>query len=414
MSDNIEPGGYILKKAELSNFSGDSVLEIGNIITSIEIEEDIVNVCTTATIVITDALNVIDIFPIIGEEFLILEIQDFFEEVATYEFHVVSIDNIIVNSEGTAQVYSMRLYTKDFVKSESVEISQSYKGKLSESVKSIYDALFISEKEIEIEETIGEHTLVVPNLTPIETILLMAAKSFSDVYRSSNYLFFERKDKYFFGTHEKLFNDGQKTDKKYYYSLSQEDIETKQKQMYKIQTFSVNKRFNLLKEMRSGAAISRVIKLDLATKTYENIDYKHYEKVKDYTHTDSVTKDYHTTKFNEEFFSEENITNKYLVYQDSTRQDQPYQDTVSQRRSVSYYLNGISLYMNLYGANNLNLGDLVRLELQEFSGETDNTNLHKTLSGLYMVANIKSDYDGERWSMTVGLLKDALKGEGAE
>ena len=147
MSDNIEPGGYILKKAELSNFSGDSVLEIGNIITSIEIEEDIVNVCTTATIVITDALNVIDIFPIIGEEFLILEIQDFFEEVATYEFHVVSIDNIIVNSEGTAQVYSMRLYTKDFVKSESVEISQSYKGKLSESVKSIYDALFISEKK---------------------------------------------------------------------------------------------------------------------------------------------------------------------------------------------------------------------------------------------------------------------------
>ena len=269
-------------------------------------------------------------------------------------------------------------------------------------------------KKIEIEETIGEHTLVVPNLTPIETILLMAAKSFSDVYKSSNYLFFERKDKYFFGTHEKLFNDGQKTDKKYYYSLSQEDIETKQKQMYKIQTFSVNKRFNLLKEMRSGAAISRVIKLDLATKTYENIDYKHYEKVKDYTHTDSVTKDYHTTKFNEEFFSEENITNKYLVYQDSTRQDQPYQDTVSQRRSVSYYLNGISLYMNLYGANNLNLGDLVRLELQEFSGETDNTNLHKTLSGLYMVANIKSDYDGERWSMTVGLLKDALKGEGAE
>ena len=77
-------------------------------------------------------------------------------------------------------------------------------------------------------------------------------------------------------------------------------------------------------------------------------------------------------------------------------------------------MNGISLYMNLYGANNLNLGDLVRLELQEFSGETDNTNLHKTLSGLYMVANIKSDYDGERWSMTVGLLKDALKGEGAE
>jgi hypothetical protein len=40
--------------------------------------------------------------------------------------------------------------------------------------------------------------------------------------------------------------------------------------------------------MRSGAAISRVIKLDLATKTYENIDYKHYEKVKDYKHTDSV------------------------------------------------------------------------------------------------------------------------------
>jgi hypothetical protein len=165
--------------------------------------------------------------------------------------------------------------------------------------------------------------------------------------------------------------------------------------------------------MRRGAPISRVIKLDLATRTYENIDYKHYEKVKEYKHTDSVQQDYHTPKFNEEFFGDDNITNDYLVFQDSTRTDQTYQDMVSQRLSTSYHLNSILMYVDFYGANNMNIGDLIRLELQDLSSANDYVKLHKTLSGLYMVANLKSVYDGSKWKMTAGLLKDALKGEGA-
>ena len=414
MSDDIEPGGYIIKKAELSNFDGSKVLQIGDLIDSIEIEENIVNFCISATISIIDSTNLIDSFPIIGEEILKLEIEDFFGKLQEYDFHIYSVDNLVTNDPGTLQVYVLKLFSKDFIKTEAFEINQSYRGKLSDSVKSIYDERFISGKTIEIEETIGEHTVVVPSLTPIETILLMASKSLSDVYKSSNYLFFERKDKYFYGTHEKLFDEGQETEKKYFYGTVNADLESKPAQMRTIQSFSLNKRFNLLNEMRSGAAVSRVIKLDLATKTYENIDYKHYEKVDDYKHTDSVIRDYHTTRFNEEFFAKENITNEYLVYQDSTRQDQFYQDITSQRYSTSYYLNAISMYIQLFGENDLNIGDMIRLELKDLSAANDVKDSHKTLSGLYMISNIKSVYDGDRWTMTVGLLKDSLKGEGAE
>ena len=415
MSDGIEPGGYILKKCSLSNHDGSKTVSIGDMINTIEIEEDISKVCIQGFITITDAVNIIDNFPIIGEEILTLEVEDFYEEVVTYQFHVYAIDTLATNNTGTMQVYVLRIYSKDFIKSESVEISLAYRGKISESVKSIYDEHFISNKVIEIEETLGEQTFVVPNLTPIETILMMASKSFSDVYKSSNFVFFERKDKYFFGTHEKLFEDGQDTERKYFYSSVNSDIEDRAEQMNKIQAFSLNKRMNLLEEMRSGAAISRVIKLDLATKSYENLDYKHYERVKDYKHTDSITKDYHSEAFNQDFFGEDNITNDYLVFQDSTRQDQQsYQDIVSQRLSTSYYLNSIAMYIKIYGANNINVGDLIRFELQDLSSANDYTKNHATLSGLYMVSTIKSVYDGTRWDMTIGLLKDSLKGEGAE
>lgn len=415
MSDSIEPGGYILKKCSLSNHDGTKTVSIGDMINTIEIEEDISKVCIQGFITITDAVNIIDNFPIIGEEILTLEVEDFYEQVVTYQFHVYAIDTLATNNTGTLQVYVLRIYSKDFIKSESVEISLAYRGKISESVKSIYDEHFISNKVIEIEETLGEQTFVVPNLTPIETILMMASKSFSDVYKSSNFVFFERKDKYFFGTHEKLFEDGQDTERKYFYSSVNSDIEDRAEQMNKIQAFSLNKRMNLLEEMRSGAAISRVIKLDLATKSYENLDYKHYERVKDYKHTDSITKDYHSEAFNQDFFGEDNITNDYLVFQDSTRQDQQsYQDIVSQRLSTSYYLNSIAMYIKIYGANNINVGDLIRFELQDLSSANDYTKNHATLSGLYMVSTIKSVYDGTRWDMTIGLLKDSLKGEGAE
>ncbi len=413
MSNDIEPGGYIVKKCELSNYDGTKKISIGDMITNMEIQEDIAKVSIYGLLTIADATNIIDSFPLLGEEQLVLEIEDFFKQTTTYNFHIYAVDTLVTNDLGTAQFYVMRMFSKDYIKSESVEISFPYKGKISEIVKSIYDEYFISKKAIEIEDTVGENVIVVPNLTPIETMMMMATKSFSDVYKSSNFLFFERKDKYFFGTHEKLFEDGQLTEKKYYYSSVNADIEDRAGQMNKIQAFSLNKRFNLIEEMRRGAPISRVIKLDLATRTYENIDYKHYEKVKEYKHTDSVQQDYHTPKFNEEFFGDDNITNDYLVFQDSTRTDQTYQDIVSQRLSTSYYLNSILMYVDFYGANDMNVGDLIRLELQELSSANDYKKLHKTLSGLYMVANLKSVYDGSKWKMTAGLLKDALKGEGA-
>ena len=267
-------------------------------ISGIEIQENITKVCIQGFITIADTGNIIDSFPILGEETLTLEIEDFLQQSHTYEFHVYGIDTLATNNNASMQAYVLRIHSKDFIKSDTIEISMSYKGKISESVQSIYDEYFVSKKDIDIEETLGNHTVVVPNLTPIETILIMSRKAFSDVYKSSNFIFFERKDKYFFGTHEKLFEDGQKTERKYVYSSANADVEDRDKQMNKIISFSLNKRINLLNEMRAGAAINRVIKLDLATKTYENIDYKHYEKVKDYKHTDGTIRDYHTKKFN--------------------------------------------------------------------------------------------------------------------
>lgn len=413
MSDNIEPGGYIIKNCELSNYDGTKKIIIGDMITNMEIQEDISKVSIHGLLTIEDATNIIDSFPLLGEEQLVLEIEDFYKQTTTYNFHIYAVDTLVTNDLGTAQFYVMRMFSKDYIKSESVEISFSYKGRISEIVKSIYNEYFISKKAIEIEDTVGENVIVVPNLTPIETMMMMATKSFSDVYKSSNFMFFERKDKYFFGTHEKLFEDGRLTEKKYYYSSVNADIEDRASQMNKIHAFSLNKRFNLIEEMRKGAPISRVIKLDLATKTYENIDYKHYERFKDYKHTDSVQQDYHTTKFNNEFFGDDNITNDYLVFQDSTRTDQTYQDMVSQRLSTAYYLNSILMYVDFYGANNMNVGDMILLEIQDLSSANDYVKPHKTLSGLYMVANLKSVYDGSKWKMTAGLLKDALKGEGA-
>jgi hypothetical protein len=71
------------------------------------------------------------------------------------------------------------------------------------------------------------------------------------------------------------------------------------------------------------------------------------------------------------------------------------------------------MYVDFYGANNMNVGDMILLEIQDLSSANDYVKPHKTLSGLYMVANLKSVYDGSKWKMTAGLLKDALKGEGA-
>ena len=409
MNDKLEPGGYILKTCELSNYDGTKKVDIGDLVTGIEIKEDISQINIQGFVTILDSVNLIDDLPIIGEETLTLEFEDFFEGVTKYEFHVSGVDTLGTNNTGTFQAYVLRLQSKDFIKSESIEISQSFKNaKISDFVKTIYDEYFISNKDIEIEETFneGDQIFVVPGLTPFETIILLSGKSFSDVNQSSNFLFFERKDKYMFCTHEKLFEDGKDTTKVYNYSAVNADINDRASMMYKIINFSLNKRANLISEMRSGSAISRTIKLDLGTKTFENVVYKHYDKIKDYKHSDDKIKNYHSEKFNQDFFGDDNITNDYFVFYDSTRTDQQYQDIISPRLSTSYYLNSITMYIELHGEKDINIGDMIRLNIKDLSHKNDGS--HKTLTGLYLVSSINSVFDGNTWKMTLGLLKDGL------
>ena len=136
MNDKLEPGGYILKTCELSNYDGTKKVDIGDLVTGIEIKEDISQINIQGFVTILDSVNLIDDLPIIGEETLTLEFEDFFEGVTKYEFHVSGVDTLGTNNTGTFQAYVLRLQSKDFIKSESIEISQSFKNaKISDFVK---------------------------------------------------------------------------------------------------------------------------------------------------------------------------------------------------------------------------------------------------------------------------------------
>ena len=184
--------------------------------------------------------------------------------------------------------------------------------------------------------------------------------------------------------------------------------------MQTFRDFILKSRFDLVKEMRTGAMINETVVLDLATKDYEEIVYNHDEEFSNYKHSDSSSKDYHSKEFIEDFFNEDNNLRKsFVVFDDSTLEavgdDTKYSDILPKRMSSSYYLNQLVMAGKIYGRNDIFVGDVIKLELPQFkySEESDKTNIN--LSGHWLITRMQHIMSENVWETNVTLIKDSYK-----
>ena len=169
----------------------------------------------TGSIVLSDSYNIPAKFPIVGEEFVNIDISlsgvdgrsdDTFYTVKTPNMYVNSLDaRYFSTKEPKAQVFTLDLISEQYISNIHSKVSKSYHNTtISNIVTDIYNQYLYnlpdsngvtgSSKQLLIEPTDKIESLIIPNLHPLEAIKWLTQRAIQKDNAGVNYVFYETID----------------------------------------------------------------------------------------------------------------------------------------------------------------------------------------------------------------------------
>lgn len=420
--DTFDLGYYTLEKAEIRRYSNPiTPYDISNHISSMSFSESMYSPLLYGQLQILDAGGIIDNIPLLGEEIFTLQYSDFYGTSITQEFFIYSISDAVPTPQTNMFYYTIKFVSPQHIVSSTRKIKKSYTGTCSESIKKIFDEYLVrpefpnSINEIEIEDTTGIQTLVVPALQPIEAINFFCRRSFSADNKSSNFYFFQSREKFKMVTHEKLIEDKKSSAIGYSYdpALNAQELTDRSVGMVNIQSFVLKKRLNTIDEINRGSMIMDVREVDILNKQYISNIYKFKDQYNDYTHTDENIRFPHSDLFIENFFSDDNVMKSELVFKDFEREQQYYKDIIGPRFSNDYYIDSIEAEIEIFGRNDLFAGDVIIVNLPKLEEKVGiRSEFHDSLSGYWLVKEIHHNIADKKYMCKCVISKDLVKSGG--
>lgn len=200
---------FRLKSLILYGSTGASVI-LTDIMTELNIYEDVFSNNTVGNMLVIDTDNYINRIPIIGHEYLevAFEKPDAPDAQASYRkvFRVYKIANREYTNMQTEQ-YILHFTSEEMLLNEQRRVSRSFSGKTISDMVSVIakNELKIAPEHLKLTETTESlHTIVIPNWKPFYAINWLAARATSSQYPGASFFFFEDKEGYKFTSLEAL------------------------------------------------------------------------------------------------------------------------------------------------------------------------------------------------------------------
>jgi len=398
-------------------------INVAGFIETLTFSESINSPALMGEIKLLEAQGLLDNFPIIGEELLTIRYIDFFENEISQEFFVYNVSHAVPSKQQTYMYYTLKFVSTHHLLDMSRNVQKSYQDKtIKEMIELIFDEYLVdttrfpnSNNEIEIEDTDGVQTIVIPSLSPIAAIDFLTRRSYSATNKSSNYYFYQTREKFKMRTHEQMIKDGRENAITYTFdpAIQVNDIATKNDTMNNILSFKMNNRLNTMREIASGAMISDVVEVDILNKQFIFNPYSYKDNVQDFTHTDKTIRFPHTKKFRQDFFEADGIPRSHMVFIDDERPNQKYKEIISSKISNRYYHTEFTVDVEIYGRNDISAGDIIKLNMYNFEAIMDKQpEFNKSLSGYWLIQSIKHDIDHEKsYKCFLRLSKDLALGD---
>ena len=388
-----------------------------------------------ATIMESD--NLLENVPFIGEEEIELTYTDFYGESATHKFFLYAIEDIqpAASTNDRMMKYTVRFCSIQKLQGDQRKIRKSYnKTKISDMVQDIYDTFMVTDdpsqsKPIEIEDTDGEQTLVIPDMRADAAMQFLSRRAYSERNKTALYRFFETRESYYFCTPEYLVEkyrpnlekSGDEINPLYFIYNTLEDNTGPGQSIAQqsVNDFNYGTKVDTFRDMKDGTYRRIVTELDPTTRTRIERQYDYSTEVGEKEFPSSV-KLTHSQNFLDRYMAFNTAPEEYLLTdfpqigqsQGQDNMKKPYQhfyENYTAKPIVDYHFDVNTLKIEIFGRIEMYPGMLINLELYKISNTVSGTReIDHERSGDYIVTDVVNVFSGDIYKQSISITKGGL------
>ena len=375
---------------------------------TISIQEDMFSTVTTGSIIIVDPDNLIETFPIVGEETLVVEYRtrEGFDWVKR-EFYVSQCSNRTRLTDGQYS-YTLSFCSEELMQNKSMIVSRSFDKKSpSEVVDIVLRNIIKTDKEINIEDSLGLYSYISPNIRPFEIISSMSNKARSKTHSNgASYVFFENKKGFNFVSLESLF-----AIPGYMYELGTKNSNQSLDSFNIVNAISASGSASILKSMASGGLGVHTKSLDLQSKkltdvSYDYFDDAEYSKMNHANGTDAgkrLTTSQYKYKTSDGMY-------KFVIGKANVGDNFKSVNIAKRYAQLSALANGPKVHIEVHMNSDLTVGDMIYLKTLTATPSrlaSDKLKEEEFSSGNYIITCLRHEFGLARGRTMLELSRDS-------
>jgi len=403
------------------------------------IYEDIFSPTLYGTITITDSIGLMNgvkgsgnvYFPIVGEEFLAVNYEVAGKPDVTLGFQIYKIEGIENEPNFKNRKYQLHFASVEHFKDATTLIQKSYKSAINDIASDIFTSYLKTNKTLDIQPTRGQQNIIIPRLTPFETLEMLARRSVDQAdNKIAAFLCFETTDGVFhFKNLEQIILDGHKKQTSnsslYTYYIKNPNITDNQTDAFKtVISFKIKNKFDTIEKLKKGYFENSTIVYDFINHTFTETRFRFKDENKNtvslanypensVAFIDKVTSPTtNTSGTNTSSAANTDVyVKKFMVAKDSTLPDTWFENVYGSKASYITRLAQNMTTMEVYGDPEIRAGDVINLHYPEIIGLTNPPDKDLFLSGNFLIATIQHKFTKNAYVATMDLYKSGYESE---
>lgn len=390
--------------------------DIANQVVGIQIFEDIFSPFITGSLIIKDSLDLLNVFPFTGEEYLTLEIStpELKKGAIKGDFYIFKMTNREILGDRSV-VYELHFITQEAVVDMNKRISKKFEGKPSEIAKTI-----IQDKDnglqitgaVNIEESSNTIKYISNFWSPVRNMTYLCDHAVN-MKESPSYVFFQNRAGFNFVSLDALYGNSDYIEYFIYDNYVRDVLpgDTSAKNIvedYKrIRRIAAPVLFDYMERIDGGMMGSKQYSFDMFSK---NVDIKEYDMFKDFeknTHTNlyPLASSKSIFRYNAKIINRVRHWDNFKDGGDSSNSK-----FLQKRISIMKIVDAAKIEITVPGRTQYTAGQkvLVEVDKMEPAEKKDKDTLDSMLSGAYIISAINHYIDKEKHECVMELIKDSL------
>lgn len=410
---SVNAGTIAIKQVLIYSYNNVE-LDITNLVAEINVYEDMFSNTMSGNLIIGDAVGLISNLPIIGHEKVKFQISSEIWGTKSFDFFVYSI------AERTIENSALTNYILNFISIEAYidpTVSKSYRGTHSDIVSKIFKDWIGTEKNIQLEQSSYDTSLVVPFWSAFEAINWISSRCTSVNGTLPGFLFYENQTGFNFRSMETIFKEDaigtfSYRDSNIASSVSKNKVEF---EGLTIQDYEVLHYADSLQENASGAAGVVLYTKDITKNFWDKSIWNYQDNFNKTVHLDKFPMSPDVNAYG--LALKGKTTDTRIAYSHDNLFDNisnPFRhvDWVAQRISLMSQINNIKLNLSLAGHIAFTCGKTIELQFPKNTGTARGSNhSDEYLSGKYLISSVRHNFQLKFHRVSMEVVKESFKGK---